>query len=140
MLEGASFVLCFAGMALFLLALINGFAIPSLKSPRIGLSAHLTGLQSGTFLIAVGLMWDRVSIWQSWRVPLAYGLATALALIWLGLLFAGVFGAGERLPIAGQGVTTTPARQRFVTILIAVGSLGALVTVAAVLAAMSVSR
>jgi hypothetical protein len=46
MLEGASFVLCFVGLALFLAALVNGLAIPKMTSPRLGLSAHLTGLQS----------------------------------------------------------------------------------------------
>jgi hydroxylaminobenzene mutase len=136
MLEGASFILCLAGMALFLLALLNGFAIPVLKSPRLGLSAHLAGVQSGTFLIVVGLLWGHVAIWPSWSMPLAYGIAGALAALWLALLLAGVFGAGHGLPIAGQGVTTTPLRQRAVTLLLAAGSLGALVSVAALLAAM----
>ena len=136
MLQGASLTLCFSGLALFALALLNGFAIPALKSPRIGLSAHLTGLQSGTFLVAAGLMWDRISMWRSWSAPLAYALAVTLALIWISLVLAAVFGAGRELPIAGQGVATTRARQGVVTILMATGSFGLLAVVVAVLTAM----
>jgi hydroxylaminobenzene mutase len=139
MLEGASFVLCFVGPALYLGALLNGLAIPKMTSPRLGFSAHLTGLQSGTFLIAVGLLWDRISISRSWSASLAYGLAVTLVLIWFASLLAAAFGTGEGLPIAGQGVTTTSARQRAVNILIATGSLGLIVAVAGVLGAMVVA-
>lgn len=51
-----STTLCFAGLLLFMLGLLNGFAIPRLQSPRLGLSAHLAAVQSGTFLIAIGLL------------------------------------------------------------------------------------
>jgi hypothetical protein len=54
-------------------------------------------------------------------------------MVWLSLLLAGVFGAGRGLPIAGQGITTTPVRQTVVTTLLVAGSLGILVAVIAVL-------
>src|ERR1700722_3875773 len=130
----ASQVLCFAGLALFMLGLLNGLAIPRMRSPRLGLSAHLTGVQAGTFLIAVGLMWPRLSLSQAWSDVLANGLWVSMVLIWVSLLLAGVFGAGHGLAIAGQGMTTTPARQRLVSVLLIAGSLGCLVAVAAMLA------
>jgi hydroxylaminobenzene mutase len=40
-------------MLLFLAGLLTGLAIPVCRSPRLGLSAHLTGVQSGTFLLAL---------------------------------------------------------------------------------------
>jgi hydroxylaminobenzene mutase len=126
-------ILCFAGLALFMLGLLNGLAIPRMKSPRIGLSAHLTGVQSGTFLIAVGLMWPRLALGRTWSDVLANGLWVSLDLIWLSLLLAGIFGAGRGLEIAGQGMTTTPGRQRLVSVLLIAGSLGCLVAVAALL-------
>jgi len=129
---GPSEILCFAGFALFLLGLLNGFAIPRMRSPRLGLSAHLTALQSAVFLIAAGLAWPHLAM-GSWSGPLADGLWISLALGWLALLLAGIFGAGHGLAIAGQGMTTTPARQRLVTLLLAVGSLGTVIAVAAVL-------
>ena len=130
----ASQVLCFAGLALFMLGLLNGLAIPRMRSPRLGLSAHLTGVQAGTFLIAVGLMWPRLSLSQAWSEMLANGLWVSMLLIWVSLVLAGVFGAGQGLAIAGQGMTTTPVRQRLVSVLLIAGSLGGLVAVAAMLA------
>lgn len=129
----ASQVLCFAGLALFMLGLLNGLAIPRMRSPRLGLSAHLTGVQAGTFLIAVGVIWPRLSLSQAWSDVLANGLWVSMLLIWASLVLAGVFGAGHGFAIAGQGMTTTPGRQRLVSVLLIAGSLGSLVAVAALL-------
>jgi hydroxylaminobenzene mutase len=123
-----------AGLILFLLGLLNGFVIPVSRSPRIGLSAHLTGVQSGTFLIAVGLFWPQMHIADAWSGILADATWISLYAVWFSLLLAGLWGAGRGLPIAGQGITTTPAKQAVVTVLLAGGSLGILVAVGATLA------
>jgi hydroxylaminobenzene mutase len=130
---GPSEVLCFAGLVLFLLSLMSGAAIPRMRSPRLGLSAHVTGTQGGTFLIAVGLMWPRLALSGTLSGVLADGLWVSMGVLWLALLLAGVFGAGHGFSIAGQGVTTTAGRQRLVTLLLAAGTLGCLAFVAAVL-------
>jgi hydroxylaminobenzene mutase len=130
---GASEVLCLSGVVLFLLGLLGGFAIPRLRSPRLGLSAHLTALQGGTFLIAVGLMWPRLTLGDMMSGLLANGLWVSIDLVWLSLLLAGVFGAGQGLSIAGQGMVTTAGRQRLVTLLLALGSLGCVAALAAML-------
>lgn len=127
--------LCFTGMLLFMLGLLNGLAIPRLRSPRIGLSAHLTGVQSGTFLIACGLLWPRLGLAAPWSSLLGHALWISLYAVWLSLLLAGVFGAGRGLAIAGQGMTTSPGRQRLVTVLLAAGSLGCLIAVGGLLVA-----
>ena len=129
----AADILCFSGVLLFLFGLLTGFAIPRCRSPRLGLSAHLTGVQSGTFLVALGLLWPRLSMSPAWSAILANGTWVSLYMVWLSLLLAAVFGAGRGLPIAGGGITTTPARQTVVTVLLVVGSLGIAVAVAAVL-------
>ena len=103
--------LSFSGMLLFLLALLNGFAIPRMRSPRLGLSAHLAGLQSGVFLIATGLLWPRLSLAEPWGVLLGHTLWISLYAVWLSLVLAGAFGAGRGLPLAGQGVTTSRGRR-----------------------------
>ena len=128
-----STVLCFAGLLLFLLGLLNGIAIPFGRSPRIGLSAHLTGVQSGTFLIAAGLLWPRLGLSPLWNAAVAHTLCASLYALWLSLFLAGIFGAGRGLPIAGQGITTAPAKQALVTVLLAGGSLGTIAAVAAAL-------
>lgn len=134
-MPATSATLCFTGMLLFMLGLLNGFAIPRLRSPRIGLSAHLTGIQSGTFLLAAGLLWPRLSMAAPWSALLGHALWVSLYAVWLSLLLAGVLGAGRGLDIAGQGITTSPARQRLVTVLLAVGSLGCVAAVGGVLVA-----
>lgn len=123
-----------AGLILFLLGLLNGFVIPVSRSPRLGLSAHLTGVQSGTFLIALGLFWPQLHLAPAWSAILAHATWISLYAVWLSLLLAGLFGAGRGLPIAGQGITTTPAKQMLVTVLLASGSLGILAAVGAALA------
>ncbi len=120
-------LLCFTGMLLFMLGLLTGLTLPLGRSPRIGLSAHLTGVQSGTFLIAAGLVWPQIGLWPAWSSAIADVLWISLYAVWLSLLLGGLFGAGRGLPIAGQGVTTTPARQMLVSILLIGGSLGTLV-------------
>ena len=127
--------LCFTGLLLFLLGLLNGLVIPRLRSPRLGLSAHLTAVQSGTFLIAVGLLWPKLALGAPWDLVLSTGLWVSLYAIWFALFLSGLFGAGEGLSIAGQGMTTTRGRQRLVTVILAAGSLGCLIATGGVLVA-----
>ena|ERR1700742_2406205 len=89
------------GLALFLIGLLTGLAIPALKNPRMGLTSHLEGLLNGMFLALLGLLWPHVHLTHAWGV-------TAVALIvysayanWLGTLLAAAWGAGRKLtPIA----------------------------------------
>jgi hydroxylaminobenzene mutase len=124
--------LCFAGVLLFFLGLLTGFVIPAARSPRIGLSAHLSGVQSGTFLIAAGLLWPKLNLaW--WSVPVGHALWLSLYAIWSSLVLAALFGAGRGLPIAGQGTTTTRGKQVVVSVLLIGGSLLSALAVAAML-------
>ena len=78
--------LCFAGLALFLIALLQGFAIPVFDRVEIARAAHATALGSGTFLIAVGLLWPKLSfqrleaLWAALLVTSLYAIAVALTL------------------------------------------------------------
>ena len=48
------------GIALFLYASLDGFAIPLLASPRIGLSVHTLSALQGVMLLAIGLVWTKL--------------------------------------------------------------------------------
>ena len=92
------------GMILFLLGLLNGFVIPLMRNPRMGLASHLEAVMNGMFLILLGL------IWQKLRMPvgaLKWGYALALFgtyTNWVTNLLAAIWGAGaEMMPIAGGG-------------------------------------
>jgi len=70
-------------------------------SARIGLSAHLTAVQSGTFLIAMALLWPHIGFPEVWRSMIAHGLWVSLYAIWLSLFLAGRVGANGALAVGG---------------------------------------
>ena len=87
------------GISLFLFASFQGFLIPYLAAPRLGLSAHsLSGLQ-GVLLLVSGLVWPRLKL----------GLSTSRIAFWLliystcAILAAYVMGS-----IWGAGNSTMP--------------------------------
>jgi (hydroxyamino)benzene mutase len=102
------------GVLLFLIGLLTGFAIPAFTVPRLGLSSHLEGVLNGLFLIALGLIWPRLSLSR----PLA--TLTFVAAIfgtfanWLATLLAGLWGAGKMMPIAGGGQVAEPLAEAIV--------------------------
>lgn len=116
--------LALAGIVLVLLGLFNGFAIPLGRSPRLGLSAHLTAVQSGTFLIAISVLWPHIEFPHGIGGFMGAALSASLYLLWLALCLAGLLGAGRGLPIAGGGVQTRPSYQRVVSALLISGILG----------------
>jgi hydroxylaminobenzene mutase len=132
-MESLSSTLCFTGVLLFALGLATGFAIPAFRNSRIGLSAHLTGVQSGTFLIALGLMWSKIALWPSVSNLIGHAIWISLYTIYGSLVLAAAFGAGRDLPIAGGGISTTRAKQMSVTALMGSGSLAVLAAIAALL-------
>jgi hydroxylaminobenzene mutase len=48
------------GMALLLYSSLDGFAIPFLASPRIGLSVHTLSALQAVLLLAIGLLWPKL--------------------------------------------------------------------------------
>jgi hydroxylaminobenzene mutase len=96
-LEAQGHRLIQVGLALFLGALIVGFAVPRFGVPRVGLSAHLLGVSQGVFLMVAGLLWTRVRLGRaaSWIAfsLLIYGCFSA----WIANLLAGVWRAGGTL-------------------------------------------
>ncbi|WP_088307082.1 hydrogenase [Novosphingobium sp. B 225] len=106
-----------AGVILFTAGLAVGAAIPSLRNPRMGLSAHLTAVQGGLALMVFDLYWDRLGIAPWASTPLAWSLALSTYLLVAGLVLAAVTGASRALPIAGHGFNGTPSAELTVSIL-----------------------
>ncbi len=50
------------GVALFLFTSLEGFAIPYLAAPRLGLSVHTLSALQGVLLLALGLVWTRLNL------------------------------------------------------------------------------
>jgi hydroxylaminobenzene mutase len=111
--EETSRRLVWHGVLLFLLGLLTGIEISAFANPRMGLSAHLGGLMTGLFLMALGAVWryarpGRTAAAVFWLA--LYGTYGS----WLGLLLAAIFGTGRMTPIAGAGHGGTPWQENLV--------------------------
>jgi hydroxylaminobenzene mutase len=122
-----------SGTVLVLLSLLIGFAIPALANPRMGVAAHVAGLQSGMMLWALGLMWPRVALpaGAEWATQILAVLGLYAVFVSLGL--AALWGTSRGTPIAGAGHRANPAREAMVWVVLAGGSLASLAAVILVL-------
>jgi hydroxylaminobenzene mutase len=101
-----------AGILLFLLGLLTGFAIPFIALPRLGLSSHLEGVMNGMLLVLVGLIWPRVRL-SARILKFTSGLLLYGTFVnWFTVLLAGIWAAGaEMMPIAGGTAKGTPIQE-----------------------------
>jgi (hydroxyamino)benzene mutase len=85
------------GAALLLYSSFEGFAIPVLASPRIGLSVHTLSALQSVLLLALGLVWPR----------LALGAAGARLAFWF-LIYStiAILAAYTIAAVSGVGIDT----------------------------------
>src|SRR5262245_49256982 len=95
--------LLIAGTLLFLLSLLIGFAVPALANPRMGVSSHVAGLQSGMALWALGLMWQRLALPAGAERAAQVLAVVGLYAVFASLLLAALWGTSRATPIAGAG-------------------------------------
>lgn len=106
------------GIVLFLLGLLVGLAGPSLANPRMGLTSHLEGVMNGLFLVALGLVWPRLSLSPRLQT-VTFGLAVYGTFANLAATFiAAVTGAGAMMPIAGGRAGATFAETAVTMLLV----------------------
>src|SRR5688572_533212 len=96
------------GLFLVLLGLLSGFAVPALRNPRMGVSAHLEGVMNGILLVVLGLVWHRFALSARARVALFWLALYGTYVNWGSTLLAAVFGTSRRTPIAGAGFSGEP--------------------------------
>jgi len=112
------------GMALFILGLLTGAAIPSMTNSRMGLSAHLAGVQNGIVVLLFGVVWPHLQLTTAQERIARWSGLVGMYGVWAALLVAAVLGTSRSTPLAGAGYKGTPAQEAFVTAMIAVSSLG----------------
>jgi hydroxylaminobenzene mutase len=90
-----------AGVVLILFSSIEGFTIPRLAAPRLGLSAHTLSALQGVLMLALGLMWSRLKLGApASRVAFWLLIYSAVAIL-AAYLMAAAWGAGnETMPLA----------------------------------------
>ena len=91
------------GIVFILYASFEGFAIPFVASPRVGLSAHTLGALEGVLLLALGLLWPRLSL-RAIASRVAFGCLVYSAFAILGAYtIAAAWGVGnETIVLAGE--------------------------------------
>jgi len=110
------------GMALFLYSSFEGFAIPFLASPRIGLSVHtLSGLQA-IMLLAIGLIWPKLRLSPRAAKTAFWSLIYSAVAILAAYTVAAYWGVGiETISLMGElphGLTPgTPFQETFIKVL-----------------------
>lgn len=103
------------GMMLFLIGLITGFAEQHFTNVRMGLAAHLEGVMNGTFLVALGAVWNDVRL-----SPRTKTIAFWVALFgtygnWLMTTLAAIFGTAALSPVTAAGHSGLPWQESLVT-------------------------
>ncbi|WP_156913369.1 hypothetical protein [Mesorhizobium sp. WSM3224] len=85
------------GIALVLFSSFEGFVIPQMASPRIGLSVHTLGAIESIFLLVQGLLWPRLEL----------GVVTARVAFWCSIYSAlAILAAYFVAAVLGVGVDT----------------------------------
>ena len=125
--------LLISGTVLFLLSLLIGFVVPVLRNPRMGVSVHVAGIESGLTLWALGLMWPRLTLPAGLQLATQVLAVLGLYAVFASLLLAALWGTSRATPIAGAGHQASRPREVAVTTLLASGSLASVIAVALVL-------
>ncbi len=133
MVEHQSHYLLVNGMLLFILGLLNGLVIPFFKNKRMGLAAHLAGVQSGMVLLLFGFLWSHLSLPEI-LLSVSYWLSLySMYAIWLALLLAAIWGASRSTPIAGAGFQASAKQELIVQLLLVSGSVAIIAASSALL-------
>jgi hydroxylaminobenzene mutase len=105
------------GIALILFTSLEGFIVPNLRSPKLGLSAHTLTALIAVLMLAVGLLWPRLQL-SAAQANIAFWLFiySSLAII-AAYLLAGAWGAGNTvMPLAAGPAHGTPAQEAVIMI------------------------
>ena len=110
------------GAVLFFIGLVQGLLIPELLNPRMALSGHIVALQGGMALMIFGILWSLLHLQPLAEKIAYYANITSIYLLWVGTILAAALGAGEVLPIAGQGFQASPMIELNIQIIMTLGA------------------
>ena len=110
------------GVALFLFTSFQGFVIPYLKAPRLGLSVHSLSALFGLILIALGLLWPRLDLGPTASQIAFWFLVYSGFAIVAAYFMGSIWGAGNStMPIAA-GTAQGSAFQELIIKIVAYSS------------------
>jgi len=106
------------GVLLFLLGLLNGAVISRFANPRMGLSAHLTALMVGTFVLAIGASWRQLALGRRAQKITSVLIVAGAYMNWAALLLAAVVPTRSLTPLAGAPRAAGAVAEMTVTVLL----------------------
>jgi hydroxylaminobenzene mutase len=110
------------GIALFLFSSVEGFAIPYLAIPRLGLSVHTLSALQGVLLLALGLVWPKLNIGvMTSRITFWLLIYSAFAIL-AAYVMASAWGAGHQTMPLAAGAAHGSAFQEAVIKIVAYSS------------------
>ena len=105
------------GVALLLFASLEGFVIPSLGAPRLGLSAHTLSALQSVLLLALGLAWTRLNLGDvASRVAFWLLVYSAFAILAAYVLGAFWRAGNETMPMAAGAAQGSPFQERVIKV------------------------
>ena len=104
------------GMFLFILGLLTGFSEQHFVNVRMGLAAHLEGVMNGTFLVALGAIWNEVKLSPRTKAAAYWTALYGTYMNWLITVLAAAFGTAALSPITGAGHSGQPWQESVVTV------------------------
>jgi hydroxylaminobenzene mutase len=107
--------LLFHGMILFLVGLFTGLAEQHFANVRMALAAHLEGVMNGTFLLAVGAVWNEVRLSPRAGIAAYWALLAGTYGNWAVTTTAAVLGTAALSPITAAGRSAAPWQEALVT-------------------------
>jgi hydroxylaminobenzene mutase len=106
------------GVALLLFSSLEGFAIPHLAAPRIGLSVHTLSGFEAVLVIALGLVWPRLDLRAAAsRTAFWFLIYSALAILAAYVLGALWGAGGETFRIVAADARGTAFRELVIMLL-----------------------
>lgn len=89
------------GIALFIFSGLEGFAIPALPVPHLGLSVHTLSALQGVMLLSLGLLWPRLNLGASASRTAFWTYIYSSFATLVPYVMAAVWGAGNStMPLA----------------------------------------
>ena len=105
------------GMFLFLLGLLSGFFEQKFINPRMGLAVHLQGVMNGTFLLALGAVWESVKLSERPKSATFWIALYGTYMNWVATVLAAAFGTAALNPITSAGHSGLPWQESLMTVL-----------------------
>ena len=121
--------LLLAGMILFLLGLLTGAGIPFFTNTRMGLAAHMAGVQNGLVLLVFGLVWKHVQFSPSQETWCKQLSIFSMYALWFAQVLAATWGTSSATPMAGAGYSGAEWQEMVVNLFLYSGSFAIIISV-----------